>query len=203
MQLVRINLLPEEHKRPEGLPAAVVGAVLLDGLLVAATAVFFQLSGLALSREQSALADLKQQQNLLMAAADQVTRKEKDLAALRRRQQQVLDLRQTKILWSRKLDLLLDLVPSHTWINSLEMRGTQLEMDCVSRGQDTSHEDDFRDALRAEPNFWRDFAEQNSPNAAPNSEWDNEDIVAEHRQNRGFKVILTLKPRQAGVWEVK
>ncbi len=120
--MLEINLVPEEYKRTERTPLPRFVTIIVGVVLVAVglVAVFFvKLAWLdAATATNSAL---EQRVASLAEDAKRYDELVNDITQLEKRRQVISDLWQKRVIWSRKLDELIDLVPAYVWVSDLNL----------------------------------------------------------------------------------
>lgn len=201
--MIEINLLPEDLRRGArkagpsraGLAA---GAALL---VLAAGVVYFHVAHIGprsalhrqLSDQLSGLERKTGELATLQAAVSHVEKRKRALA----------ELYSERILWSEKLDQLLDIVPPNVWLDEIRLtlpRGTRragdsggtLVLECYSAGTDEKGITLFRERYRGHEAFWADFARDNRIEHTRRDFPEYVEGVA-----LAFSVDLELKSRQA------
>ena len=168
--MIEINLLPEDLKRRVratggGRRTAVLCVILLA---VAAGGVgYFHV--VHLGRRQ-------RRRDLLSAHLAKIQRETQELSVLQgairrieRRKQALATLYARRILWSEKLDQLVDITPRNIWLRGIKLTaprrrrvgtsyGGILTLECYSAGAEEKGITLFRERLQKHQGFWKDVA---------------------------------------------
>lgn len=99
-----------------------------------------------------------------------------DIAVYKEREKIIINIKTGRILWSKKLDDLFHITPSHIWITRLEMReldpteykwedgqaqtGGFLKLKCYSSGSDVDRMTIYRKRLKKVDEFYLNFMEE-------------------------------------------
>ena len=178
--MIQINLLPPEYRQPSGanMPlvlAAVLGVTIVLGMIFwwfTLSQEVTQLEGTLQTKqgEEQKLGPAQQQPKgteqpqgkrhcqKLQAQKKEVQAIEKEIADLTARQDTIIDISQSKVMWSLKLEQLSDLMSKYkdVWVDSIRLlpgANPQLTMGCSALDYDLQRLASFRRALKEDPNF--------------------------------------------------
>jgi hypothetical protein len=181
--VIRINLLPEEYRKPESTPIGrfitiIVGAVVVTGGLVAYGYVHYsKLRGVIEVREatEAEYANKK-------AQADVSKSLQAEISAYQSRRKAIQEIVKSRALQSRKLDEFLDIIHNggdrtqyFVWLNSLTVtppravrrgsskNGGTATFDGFAESTEFSRVTNLRDAIRKDP-YFEDFTTISMPN---------------------------------------
>lgn len=173
LAMIEINLLPPEYRPREKTNLPVLASMAVGLLLAGSAGMFaFRLSG-EVSRLESEKKDLENQRTDLKAKADEVDKTTLEIARLKSRQDTIINISQSKVMWSLKLAQFAEIMSSFPgfWIDSLTLtrggaggKGGLLTMSVSCTGNDFREIARFRDALKNDPNFFYHFADLESQN---------------------------------------
>ncbi len=175
--MIRINLLPKELQQAARTPvklfvAIVVGIVLVLGSAFTYSYFWFNTMVLAERVERK-----KDEVEHLKANAAEVDSLLDDIEDYKQRERAIISIKTNRILWSRKLDELVQITPKHIWIIRLhakefigddietfddfeEETGGYLHMVCFSSGKEVSRITNFRQRLKNVDEFYMNFIEE-------------------------------------------
>ncbi len=182
--MIQVNLLPRELQKAAKTPALMFG-IILGGvaLTVVAFCTYCYLWFNVVVLEERL--DGKRDEVLsLMQSAGQVDSLLEDIADYKEREKAIINIKTNRILWSKKLDELIQLTPAAIWILRLDMReldpgeyqvkgakgkgakksveqsGGYLRLMCYSRGSNVDRMTSFRERLKGTDEFYAGFLEQ-------------------------------------------
>ncbi|MCZ6794109.1 MAG: hypothetical protein O7J95_10915 [Planctomycetota bacterium] len=171
--MIRINLLPKELQSAAKTPLIVFGTVVC-GIVLTAVALFVygylwfnaKILEERVERKRDEVAQLQKNAMEVDALLD-------DIADYKERERAIIRIKTNRVLWSKKLDELVDLTPGFIWIVSAEMReldpseykwdkkevqtGGYLELACYSSGDQVERMTLFRQRLKSEDDFYMKF----------------------------------------------
>lgn len=171
--MIRINLLPKELQNAAKTPF-ILFCTFICGLVLTAVSVFvygylwFNVIVLQerVERRQDEVAELREN-------ASEVDSLRDDISDYREREKAIISIKTNRILWSKKLDELVQVTPSFIWIVSLEMKefdpedydweredgatGGFLELTCYSSGDQVERMTLFRQRLKRAEDFYLEF----------------------------------------------
>jgi hypothetical protein len=173
--MLRINLLPKElqsaAKTPVVIFATVVAGVTLT--LVAVCILCYLWFKVVVLKER--LERKRDEVSQLQRHASEVDALLEDIADYKEREKAIISVKTNRILWSKKIDELIQLTPGFIWIVRLEMReldaneykweekvpqfGGYLRMLCYSAGNDVQRMTVFRERLKGTDDFYLSFLE--------------------------------------------
>jgi hypothetical protein len=171
--MIRINLLPKDLQSAARTPFILFGTVLagvaVTGLLVVVY-VYLWFNVLVLE-ERFGRKDQEVKQ--LEKSALEVDNLLQDIADYKEREKAIISIKTNRILWSRKLEELVELSPPFVWIITMEMReldqseidwkkkegvtGGFVELVCYSSGDEVERMTFFRQRVKGSDEFYADF----------------------------------------------
>ncbi|MGE4618734.1 MAG: hypothetical protein AAEJ04_02880 [Planctomycetota bacterium] len=176
--MIKINLLPTELQRAANTPRTVFYSVLSGVAAVAMGAIgivwlwISQGTLEATAETQTALV------SVLEERAQEVDRIQSDIDYYRQREESIIQIKTSRILWAPKLDQMLALIPDDIWITSLSVdvldeaeyrwdpnnkqTGGRVNLDCVALGDDPQVFTRFRKALSEDQRFYADLVDVSS-----------------------------------------
>ncbi len=175
--MIRINLLPRELQQAARTPVKlfitiVAGIVLV--LLSAFAYSYLWFNTMVLAER----VDRKQEEvNHLKSNAAEVDSLQDDIEDYKQRERAIISIKTNRILWSRKLDELVQMTPGYIWIirihakeytpaekdqrpPDLEETGGFLRLVCFSSGKEVSKITNFRQRLKSEDEFYMKFIQE-------------------------------------------
>lgn len=132
--MIDINLLPEEHREVEGTPKprlAVTYVGLAAVLVLGALLAYYYLQHIAALQKKE---DLQTQKADLEVKAKEFNDLQRQISRLSKRRDVVAKLWQNRIIWSRKLDELIDLIPKYVQIDRITLKAPEQQRG--KRGRD-------------------------------------------------------------------
>ncbi|MFH0963876.1 MAG: hypothetical protein V2A58_07665 [Planctomycetota bacterium] len=164
--MLDINLLPEEYKVAEGTPkprlmTTLVGTIIVTVMLVFWGVYHFTVYKIAGFKRDSLAEEVKSNEQKVQ----EYQRLGREIARLGKREETVKEVWQDRVVWSKKIDQLIDLVPSHVWLKRIMVRGPEavrgvrgdelagagkLILECVSASGDPRYVSDFFRVLLGE-----------------------------------------------------
>ena len=166
--MIQINLLPKELRKAEPTPWPKLLGLLVSLILILGVGLlmmYYRYTILPTVMDQRQRAE--EETKGLEARAKEADSLEKEIKDFETREKTILQIRQTRWLWSKKLDQIIDMIPSYVQINSLvikearsgargkEEEGPGIEMECLSQGTDERNIAKFRRKIMTSP-FWED-----------------------------------------------
>ncbi len=176
--MIRINLLPPEYRKVEGTPVArLVTTVAAVALVAGAVGLWgwYHFAVLAQIREQRA--QKEEELASLKAQADRAASLEKELKEYQRRRDTIEKIGASRILWSKKLDELADIIYDKgdtkrhlVWLTSLRTGNgrvptspAQLIINGYSGGGEYHRMSDFNNDIKKSEEFFSDFFRVDPP----------------------------------------
>jgi hypothetical protein len=166
--MIEINLLPAEFRPREktNLPLMVTVAA---GMLVVGGIILFGI------RKNSELATLKTELERKQNKLDRLNERvkavndlENRIAAARARQDTIIEISQSKVMWSLKLQQFSQIMGDYPtfWIDQMTLTKSRtkpsLKVQCSSTGSSLRDVARFREALKSDPNFFYHFSDLES-----------------------------------------
>ncbi|MEZ6184416.1 MAG: hypothetical protein R3F62_05310 [Planctomycetota bacterium] len=191
--MIQVNLLPPEYRQRDGtnlplLVAAVAGVAVVLGVI----SLWFSVNN-ELTRRKGDLEVLKEDEAKLIEEKKKVDAIQAEIDTLTARQDTIIDISQSKVMWSLKLEQLSDLMSKYKdfWVDSIRLQpGTnqRLTMDCSALDYDLNRVASFRRALKEDPNFAYHFDDLQSDRASR----DELEGYVNAKEKTNFEVILPL-----------
>jgi Tfp pilus assembly protein PilN len=163
--MIEINLLPGEYRPREktNVPLMVTVAV---GMLVVG---FIIMWGIGLNRELGALttehSDLQKAKTSLEDDVKKVKALKSKIARQKARQDTIIQISQSKVMWSLKLQQLAQIMEKfpNFWVKNMTLTKSRsnadLKLQLSATGSNLREVARFRDALKGDPNFAYHFGE--------------------------------------------
>jgi len=169
--MIEINLLPQEYRIQERTPLGLFLTIVVGICTVGAIGVY----EINLKKELAA----KQLENTRLTAEEQRTAKEKaavvelenKIQVAKKRQETIIEISQSKIIWSQKLIQFGKIMAEYPdfWIDRLTLQrggGTspgKLTMNFYALGNDIRKAASFQERVVNDTNFWYHFASFDAP----------------------------------------
>jgi hypothetical protein len=158
--MIEINLLPPEFRIQERTPLGLFLTVVVGICLVGSGVIYgINLNG-DLRRQNDEKTRLEADKTRWLAERDRVTALNTKIATARRRQETIIEISQTKIMWSQKLCQMGRLLAEYPmfWIDRLTMaRGSGFDTSFYMVNEDLSKVAEFREAVTNDTSFWYHF----------------------------------------------
>lgn len=182
LAMIEINLLPEEFRPAETTNIGLIGTVAL-GLLISGATLMVALDTKGdLSGKINDLQAKQQELKDKAVKVKEIKQLETEIAQKKDRQNTIIQISQSKVMWSLKLQQFSAIAQDFQgfWIEELELTRKQskgrkgaaakeeslLRMDCGATGTSFRDVARFQDALKDEPNFFYHFADLKSNRVA-------------------------------------
>ncbi|MCA8925251.1 MAG: hypothetical protein KDD82_25800 [Planctomycetes bacterium] len=156
--MIQVNLLPPEYRQRDGtnmplLLAAALGVAMVLGMIFW----WFTLSQ-EVTQLESTLVARQAEEAKLQEEAKKVKAIQDEINELRTRQETIIDISQSKVMWSLKLEQLSELMSKYKdfWVDSIRLlpgASQRLSMSCSALDYDLQRVASFRRALKEDPNF--------------------------------------------------
>jgi len=173
--MIQINLLPKELQKAAKTPVLLFGMIVGGiALTLVAVCLYCYLWFNVLVLEER-LEGKRDEVLSLQQGAAQVDALLEDIADHKEREKAIINIKTNRILWSKKLDELIQLAPGYIWIIRLDMRefdpreykakdgetqsGGYLRLMCYSLGSDVEKMTVFRERLKGTDEFYTKFLE--------------------------------------------
>lgn len=169
LAMIEINLLPQEYRVGDRtnfplIATLAVGLVVVGGLLLWLA----QLNG-QVTDAKAKVEELTEREKDLKIEAEKVKKIEEEIKRQKTRQDTIVSISQSKIMWSLKLVQLSDVMKQFDkfWIQNMTLTrstrgGGQLSFSASATGRDMRDVAKFKDALQNDPNFFYHFEELKS-----------------------------------------
>lgn len=194
--MIEVNLLPAEYRAPEGGGTGFLVTV-IAGFAVCLVLFMFlrdqqrQLSDLTFEGER-----LGREKADLEVEAKKVDRLQEEILEQKARQDTIIEISQSKVMWSQKLEQLSRIMSSFKtfWVNRVTLtksaKGSVLSLQTQGLGGNLSEVARLRDALKDDANFFYHFGELE--NRAVNKV-DLQDRYRNANEKMEFEIKLPLK----------
>jgi Tfp pilus assembly protein PilN len=163
--MIEINLLPDIYRPREKTNVPLMATVAV-GMVVVGMVILW---GVELKRELGALnseaSKLVKKKKALEDEVEKVNQLKQKIARQKARQTTIIDISQSKVMWSLKLQQLALIMGGFDdfWIKRMQLsksrKGQALKLDMSAAGGSIASVARFRDALKADPNFAYHFQE--------------------------------------------
>jgi Tfp pilus assembly protein PilN len=164
LAMIEVNLLPPEYRPRETTNVPFMATLVLGFLVIGGLFLYWM-------KAEAELAELKSTNDALTRKKEELEREAKKVDAIREeierqksRQQTIIEISQSKVMWSMKLEQLSSLMTDYKnfWTQSLSLtktggRGSTLVMRCSAANSTLNDIARFRDSLQNDPNFWYHF----------------------------------------------
>ena len=167
LALIEINLLPAEFRRREKTNLPLILSIACGLTVVGGIALFGVSKNRDLAALESKLAQKSEDEKVLSAEAKEIDELKKDISQQRSRQDTIIAISESKIMWSLKLSQLARIMSepkfADFWISNLRVtnRGKtgrgELSMSVSALGNDYNKVSEFREAIKNDPNFFYHF----------------------------------------------
>jgi Tfp pilus assembly protein PilN len=199
--MIQINLLPEEMRRasrtsPKALGLLVVASVLAFGAVGTTGFLWFNVR----ADKRARMAITQEQLDNLTPRAQYADKLKKEKEEFEKRNKTIGEIAASRIVWSRKLDRLADVVGRdatqsrhRVWLDSLDVdaksdQTPHLKLKGFSAGPDVEGVANFHDDLKADPVFREGFVDFGTPS----TKQDDPDDGLEPPAKRSFDFELKL-----------
>ncbi len=176
--MIQVNLLPPEHRKVDGPPVARLVALVAGALLTASSVgAWAYVHVNVLGEEVRKREELEQERDQVRAQAERSARLSAEFGEYKKRRETIEKIGTSRVLWSRKLDELADIVHNKgdskqflVWLNQIRsMAGRRpdspvgLFISGVSGGESYSKLSDFNRAIKENKEFYEDFLHVDPP----------------------------------------
>jgi Tfp pilus assembly protein PilN len=160
--MIRINLLPVEHRRTEKAPVGLFLLVIVGLLFLISAGVGFAMLKRNVDKLQTRLTQAKSTLEQEKKKLDQISDKETEIRKVSERMETIMKISMSKISWSQKLFELCQIVKKHpVWIYSISLKSEgpekSLDLKCFCQGTDERKVADFRKAILRSRSFFSIF----------------------------------------------
>lgn len=199
--MIQINLLPKELRKAEPTPWPKLLALLISLIVILSAGllmIYYRFNVLPQVLEERRIAE--EEKTGLQKRAQEADELDDRIKNHELHEKTILEIRQTRWLWSKKLDQIVDIIPEYIQITSLDIKesksagksskdvkGPTIEMACLSEGSNERNLADFRRKIISST-LWEDV--QDMP------EWNYQlNTTKEGQTTLSFKAVLVLKPK--------
>jgi len=176
--MIKVNLLPPEYRKSDGPPIARVAALVVGALVTAsAFGVWCWMHFSVLADAEAQRAEKEEELAQVRALAERSDALLREFQEYQRRRETIEKIGASRVLWSRKLDELSDLIHNkgdaktfQVWLNSIRTTGQRgaespvgLNITGVSGGAEYSKLSDFNRAIKETKEFFEDFVRVDPP----------------------------------------
>ena len=174
--MIEINLLPQEYRVQERTPLGLFLTVVIGICAVGAAGVYDIRLNKDLTNAQEQNAKLKDEQQKSAARKAEVQKLEKEIEIKKKRQETIIEISQSKIIWSQKLIQFGKIMAEYPdfWIDRLSLspggsKGGKLTCSFFALGNDLRKAAAFRERVISDTNFWYHFDKFDAPTVRVNS----------------------------------
>jgi hypothetical protein len=187
--MIRVNLLPPEYRKVEGTPVARLAATILGVLAVACSAGAWGYVHMA--KLEKARDEREQMEFDLKTVTAQAERSQallREFKEYQRRRETIEKIGAQRVLWSRKLDELADLIHNKgdvkrhlVWLNSIRTQNGRFPTSPVQlvihgwSGGESKKLADFNDDIKKSEDFFPDFYSVDPPVGSVVG-WDDDNV---------------------------
>lgn len=168
--MIQVNLLPEEFRRPDRTPMPLFLTVVFGIISVAILGMWLFALSSSLQNLEEANEQLQGQKATWSQRATVVDKLNREISTQKKRQNTIIGISLSKIMWSQKLiqlSRILDNDFEDFWIRNMTMtqtaKGGTLVLTSLCQGEDFARVSDFRNRLKNNPNFWYHFKAIRAP----------------------------------------
>ncbi len=173
--MIRINLLPHRYRKISKIskPGLIFSAVvpIVFGLLLTYFLVQHFMYLVPLDMEQQRLAE---EEKGYQAQAEAVRRLRVEIKSFLKRKNAIKMIRETRMIWSRKIYQFCNIIPPYVWIEKMAFRslpvpkkknaiGGIFEVKCLALGSEGEKVAHFLSTIENDTVFFRDFEELKRP----------------------------------------
>jgi hypothetical protein len=181
--MIEINLLPQEYRVQERTPLGLFLTIVVGICTVGAIGVY------EINLKKELAAKELQKTELLREKADtdkkkeEVIKLEKEIEVAKKRQETIIEISQSKIIWSQKLIQFGKIMAEYPdfWIERLSLqRGGdkgRLNMNFYALGNDFRKAAAFRERVINDTNFWYHFEKFDSPSIRVSSQTTSQALI--------------------------
>ena len=176
LAMIEINLLPQEYRVQERTPLGLFLTVIVGICTIGAIGVYEINLQKDLAKAQGENENLKKDLEASQKKKEAVQKLEKEIEIAKKRQETIIEISQSKIIWSQKLIQFGKIMAEYPdfWIDrlSLQRGGGQdhgkLTLNFYALGSDLRKEANFRDRIINDTNFWYHFEKFEAPTVRVN-----------------------------------
>jgi len=195
LAMIEINLLPSEYRPRDSTNLPLIGTLAVGIFAVGAIIIYgMQLNG-ELNRAKQRNETLTADRNAVKKRADEVDRKQREIDAAKIRQQTIIEISQSKVMWSLKIVQFAQIMEQFDdfWISDLSVSGKgnsgELQMNVYAMGSDLKRVAAWRERVKTDPNFFYHFGDLESDTVRISSLTGYENAA----NQMTFRVSLPLK----------
>jgi len=176
--MIKVNLLPPEYRKSDGPPIARVAALVV-GAVVSASAFGFWcwMHFSVLAEAEAQRAEKEEQLAQVRAQAERSDALLREFQEYQRRRDTIEKIGSSRVLWSRKLDEMADLIHNKgdtkafmVWLNAIRTTGARgpespvgISISGVSGGAEYQKLSDFNRTIKETKEFFEDFVKVDPP----------------------------------------
>jgi Tfp pilus assembly protein PilN len=167
--MIEINLLPDEYRRPDGTPVPMVLTIVMGVIVVGSLTAWLVI----LAQTRQNLRQTKDDKTELASGwkirAAKVDAIVKEINAMKKRQQTIMEISRSKIMWSQKLFQLSQIFSKYNkfWVQTISMNQVGLSgnmtLSCFALGNEVGEVSDFRTYMEKDETFFYHFKDIQSP----------------------------------------
>jgi Tfp pilus assembly protein PilN len=170
LAMIEINLLPQEYRVQERTPLGLILTIVLGMLTVGAIGIYGIDLKNQLASETAKNISLTQERDKLKLEVDKIEKLKKDIQTAQKRQDAIINISQSKIVWSQKLIQFGRILAAYPdfWIDRLSLtKGGQgagnVTLGFYAVGSDLRNIAQFRERMTGDTNFWYHFDHLEAP----------------------------------------
>lgn len=168
--MIEINLLPQEYRVQERTPLGLFLTIVVGICTVGAIGVYEINLKKELAAKQLENQRLTAEQERTAKEKEAVVKLEKEIEIAKKRQETIIEISQSKIIWSQKLIQFGKIMAEYPdfWIDRLSLqrggdRPGRLTMTFYALGNDIRKAAAFRERVQSDTNFWYHFEKFDAP----------------------------------------
>jgi Tfp pilus assembly protein PilN len=169
--MIEINLLPQEYRVQERTPLGLFLTIVVGICTVGAIGVYEINLKKELSAKELDKQRLEAEQKRTSEEKEKVVKLEAEIAVAKKRQETIIEISQSKIMWSQKLIQFGKIMAEYPdfWIERLNLAkgsgtsGGRLTMNFIALGGDIRKAAAFQERIINDTNFWYHFEKFDAP----------------------------------------
>lgn len=165
--MIQINLLPEEYRRADATPLPMFLTIIVGVITVGFLLAWWLILSHSLRNVQIKNDELISLRDKWKKEAEEVDRISKEIQAFEKRQETIINISKSKIMWSQKLKQVSEVFNQYKdfWVDSVTMTSSNpaaagsLSLGAFCQGASYAKVAEFRETLRGNRTFWYHFSE--------------------------------------------
>jgi len=173
--MIEINLLPQEYRVQERTPLGLFLTIVVGICTVGAIGVYEINLKKELAAKELEKGRLQQEKERTDKEKENVIKLEKEIDIAKKRQETIIEISQSKIIWSQKLIQFGKIMQEYPdfWIDRLSLqrggdKGGKLTLNFYALGNDFRKAAAFRERVINDTNFWYHFEKFDAPSIRVN-----------------------------------